>query len=143
MVYWVFSESTTGGNLTAVAKGTLSADERRIENATIIYRATPAYNNTMHYGGRILVDKSGNLLSVRVNDQIYNPQQAQQLNSALGKIVRITKDGQPAQGNLSLARQMHGRNYTRMGIVTCKVLPFILKQVTYGRAKWDQEAAMR
>jgi glucose/arabinose dehydrogenase len=100
MVYWVFSESTTGGNLTAVAKGTLSADERRIENATIIYRATPAYNNTMHYGGRILVDKSGNLIvSTGERSDLQTRQQAQQLNSALGKIVRITKDGQPAPGN--------------------------------------------
>ena len=41
MVYWCFSESTPEGNETAVAKGRLSADEKRIENATVIYRATP------------------------------------------------------------------------------------------------------
>ncbi|HEX8330995.1 MAG TPA: PQQ-dependent sugar dehydrogenase, partial [Segetibacter sp.] len=100
MVYWVFSESTTGGNVTSVAKGSLSADERRIENATIIYRATPAYNNSMHFGGRILVDRSGNLIvsSGERSDLATRPQ-AQHLNSALGKIVRITKDGQPATGN--------------------------------------------
>jgi glucose/arabinose dehydrogenase len=100
MIYWVFSESTTGGNVTSVAKGALSSDERRIENATIIYRATPAYNNTMHYGGRILVDRTGNLLvSTGERSDLATRPQAQQLNSALGKIVRITKDGQPAAGN--------------------------------------------
>ena len=100
MVYWVFSESTAEGNLTSVAKGSLSADERRIENATIIYRATPAYNNTMHYGGRILVDRPGNLIvsTGERSDRETRPQ-AQHLNSALGKIVRITKDGRPAAGN--------------------------------------------
>ena len=40
MLYWVFSEKTPEGNLTAAAKGKLSADEKRVENATVIYRAT-------------------------------------------------------------------------------------------------------
>ena len=62
MIYWVFSEKLSEGNLTAVAKGKLSVDEKSIENATVIYRATPAYNGTMHYGGRILFDRSGNIV---------------------------------------------------------------------------------
>jgi glucose/arabinose dehydrogenase len=100
MVYWVFSESTTGGNLTSVAKGSLSADEQRIENATIIYRAAPAYNNTMHFGGRILIDRSGNLIvSTGERSDLTTRPQAQQLMSGFGKIVRITKDGPPAAGN--------------------------------------------
>jgi len=100
MVYWVFSESTADGNLTAVAKGSLSADERRINNAAIIYRATPAFPNTMHYGGRILVDKSGNLIvSTGERSDLATRPQAQEINSALGKVVRINKDGQPAAGN--------------------------------------------
>ncbi len=40
MLYWTFSEKTADGNLTAVAKGTLSADEKRVENITVIYRVT-------------------------------------------------------------------------------------------------------
>ena len=100
MVYWVFSEKLPEGNLTSVAKGTLSTDEKRIENATVIYRATPAYRGALHYGGRILFDKSGNLFvsTGERSDQATRPQ-AQQLNSGLGKIVRITKDGKPASGN--------------------------------------------
>lgn len=105
MVYWVFSESVQGGNLTAVAKGSLSADERRIENAQVIYRATPAYPNTMHYGGRILIDKSGNLIvSTGERSSLDTRPQAQHLNSALGKVVRITKDGKPASGNPFMGR---------------------------------------
>ncbi len=100
MLYWVFSEKTTEGNLTAAAKGKLSTDEKRIENATVIYRAMPAYNSNLHYGGRILFDKSGNLFvsTGERSDKITRPQ-AQELNSALGKIVHITKDGKPAEGN--------------------------------------------
>ena len=100
MVYWVFSEPLSEGNLTAVAKGKLSADEKRIEGATVIYRATPAYKGTLHYGGRILFDKESNLIisTGERSDTITRPQ-AQHLNSSLGKIVRITKDGKPVQGN--------------------------------------------
>lgn len=100
MVYWVFSEAVQGGNLTAAAKGMLSADERRIENATVIYRATPAFPNNMHFGGRILVDRTGHLfICTGERSDIVTRPQAQDLNSGYGKIVRITKDGQPAQGN--------------------------------------------
>ncbi|HEU4632818.1 MAG TPA: PQQ-dependent sugar dehydrogenase, partial [Flavisolibacter sp.] len=105
MVYWVFSENTPEGNLTAVAKGKLSADERRMENVSVIYRATPAYKGTLHYGGRILVDKSGNLIvSTGERSDLVTRPQAQELNSALGKIVRITKEGQPAAGNPFIGR---------------------------------------
>ena len=99
-VFWVFSENTPQGNLTSVAKGTLSADEKRMENVSVIYRATPAYSGTLHYGGRILIDPSGNLfVSTGERSDIVTRPQAQDLNSGLGKIVRITKDGQPAAGN--------------------------------------------
>lgn len=100
MVYWVFSENSPQGNLTAVAKGKLSADEKKIENATVIYRATPAYNGNLHYGGRILFDKSGNLfVSTGERSDLATRPQAQLLNSALGKILHITTDGKPAAGN--------------------------------------------
>ena len=100
MVYWTFSERTDKGNLTAVAKGSLSSDEKRMENVSVIYRATPAYRGSMHYGSRILVDKTGNLIfSTGERSDLETRPQAQDLNSALGKVIRITKDGQPATGN--------------------------------------------
>jgi glucose/arabinose dehydrogenase len=100
MVYWAFSDALPEGNLTAVAKGKLSADEKTIEGATVIYRATPAYKGTLHYGGRIVFDKNGNiLLSTGERSDLETRPQAQQLNSALGKVLRITKDGKPVDGN--------------------------------------------
>lgn len=100
MVYWVFSENVSGGSLTSVAKGKLSADEKRIENATVIYRALPAYKGTLHYGGRILFDKSGNLfVSTGERSDRQTRPQAQHLNSGLGKVMRITTDGKPVAGN--------------------------------------------
>jgi aldose sugar dehydrogenase len=100
MVYWAFSEPGAEGNVTAVAKGRLSDNDRAMENVTVIYRAAPAYSGALHYGSRVVFDKSGNLLvSTGERSDLETRPQAQSLNSALGKIVRITKDGQPAAGN--------------------------------------------
>ncbi|HRO83537.1 MAG TPA: PQQ-dependent sugar dehydrogenase [Niabella sp.] len=100
MVYWSFSENQPEGTLTAVAKGRLANDEKTIENATVIYRALPAFKSTLHYGSRVLIDKEGNLVvSTGERSSLQSRPQALQLNSALGKIVRITKEGKPAAGN--------------------------------------------
>ncbi len=100
MLYWTFSRKTPQGNLTAVAKGKLAADEKTIENAVVIYSATPAYNGNLHYGSRILFDSTGNLIfSTGERSDMETRPQAQDINSALGKIIRITTDGKPAPGN--------------------------------------------
>lgn len=100
MVYWVFSEKQPDGNLTAVAKGKLSEDGKALQNATVIYRATPAHKSSLHYGGRILFDKKGYLMvSTGERSDIETRPLAQSLQAGLGKIVRITTDGKPAPGN--------------------------------------------
>ncbi|MEO6683320.1 MAG: PQQ-dependent sugar dehydrogenase [Ginsengibacter sp.] len=105
IVYWTFSQNTPQGTLTAVAKGKLASDERSIENATIIYQATPAYNGTLHYGSRILFDKTGNIIfSTGERSDMATRPQAQDLNSSLGKIIRITTEGKPAAGNPFIGR---------------------------------------
>lgn len=100
MLYWTFSEKTNEGNLTAVAKGRLASDETKVENATVIFRATPGHKGNLHYGSRILFDQQGYLVfsTGERSDKETRPQ-AQQLNSANGKILRITTDGKAASGN--------------------------------------------
>lgn len=100
MVYWVFAEQTDEGSLTAVAKGKLSANESKIEGATVIYRATPYYKGNLHYGGRILFDAKGNLLvSTGERSDLVTRPQALSLESGLGKVIRITTEGKPVKGN--------------------------------------------
>ncbi len=100
MVYWAFSEKEADGTHTAIAKGRLSDDEKSIENARVIYRATPTYDGTLHYGGRVIFDKNGNLfVSTGERSDLETRPQAQDLNSALGKILHITPDGEPVAGN--------------------------------------------
>ena len=100
LVYWSFSEARPGGNLTAIGKGRLANDERTIETPAVIYRAEPAYAGNLHYGGRVVFDRTGNLMvSTGERSDLATRPQAQVVTSALGKIIRITKDGQPAPGN--------------------------------------------
>jgi aldose sugar dehydrogenase len=100
MIYWAFAQSIDGESLTSVAKGKLSADEKSLENVTVIYQAMPAYKGSLHFGGRVLIAKDGNLFlsTGERSDKVTRPQ-AQDLNSGLGKVIRITKDGKPAAGN--------------------------------------------
>jgi glucose/arabinose dehydrogenase len=100
MMYWCYAEGYSSGNLTAVAKGKLNEAEGKVEDVSVIFRATPGTSSTLQYGSRLVFDKDGNLF-VSVGEK-FMPQsrvEAQDVNSYLGKIVRITTDGKPAPGN--------------------------------------------
>ena len=104
LIYWTFSEPVSGGNHTAVAKGKLSADEKTIENPQVIFRATPSYDGSLHYGSRLVFDKTGNLfVSTGERSDLATRPYAQKPDAYLGKILRITKDGKPAPGNPNLS----------------------------------------
>ena len=104
MIFWTFSEPVSGGNHTAVAKGKLSADERKIENPTVIFRATPTYDGDKHYGSRLEFDKDSYLfVSTGERSDLETRPFAQKQDSYLGKILKITKDGKPAPGNPNIA----------------------------------------
>ncbi|RYY55892.1 MAG: PQQ-dependent sugar dehydrogenase [Chitinophagaceae bacterium] len=100
MIYFVFSEARPDGNNTAVAKAKLSVEENTVTDVSVIWRAIPAHKSTLHYGGRILFDKTGNLVvSTGERSDLSSRPLAQDLKSGLGKVVRITTDGKPAAGN--------------------------------------------
>lgn len=100
LMYWSYAEKYQGGKITTVAKGKLNESAGKVEDVTVIFRATPATKSNLQYGSRLVFDKDGNLF-VSVGEK-YIPEariQAQQLDSYLGKIVKITSDGKPAKGN--------------------------------------------
>jgi aldose sugar dehydrogenase len=100
IIYWSYSEEYSGQNLTAVAKGKLNEAEGKVEEVSVIFRATPGTGSTLQYGSRLVFDKGGYLF-VSIGEK-FMPQsrvEAQDVNSYLGKIVRITTDGKPAPGN--------------------------------------------
>ena len=100
MVYWVFSESVSGGTVTSVAKARLANNETSMEGISVIYRSNTPYNGNLHYGGRVVFDRTGNLIvSIGERSSSEIRTMAQSANSSLGKVVRITTNGQPASGN--------------------------------------------
>ena len=104
-IYFSFTENRPGGNLTALGKGRLSNDERRVENAQVIYRAIPAYDGDKHFGGRIQPLADGTLyLSTGERSDLATRPKAQTLDNALGKIVHLNANG-PAVPNGPFAGQ--------------------------------------
>lgn len=100
ILYFSFAERTPQGSLTAVGKGRLSDDETKIENFRIIYRAIPYFDNSMHFGSRLLFDKNGHIFVAtgERSDRATRPN-AQKLDTAHGKVIYITTEGEPVPGN--------------------------------------------
>ena len=100
LLYFSFAERTSGGSLTAVGKGRLSDDELVIENFTIIYRAIPYFDNSMHFGSRLTFDNAGNIfVTTGERSSLETRYNAQKLETAHGKVLHITPEGQPVDGN--------------------------------------------
>jgi glucose/arabinose dehydrogenase len=99
-IFWSFSEPRQGGNATSVARGVLSEDRTRLDDVRVIFRALPAYKGDKHYGSRLVFAPDGDLF-VTLGERSDKPMrpQAQQLDSHMGKIVRIAPDGSVPHDN--------------------------------------------
>jgi aldose sugar dehydrogenase len=96
LIYWSFSEPHEDRtNNTAVARGKfVDGAQPRVENVEVIYHQKPNFTSTMHYGSRLVWSRDGKLF-VTQGDRSVTPgrMQAQNLDSGLGKIVRLNDDG--------------------------------------------------
>jgi aldose sugar dehydrogenase len=100
-VFMSFAELREGGNATAVFRATLSADNSKLENGTVIFRQNLTADSTRHFGSRLVFDSDGYLF-VTTGDRGKLPQEAQNPASHVGKILRITRKGEPAPNNPQL-----------------------------------------
>ena len=95
-IYWSYAEPRDGGvNNSAVARGTfVDGAEPRVENVQVIFHQEPSLNSQQHYGGRLVFARDGKLF-VTLGDRSITPgrMQAQQMDSLIGKIVRLNPDG--------------------------------------------------
>ncbi|MDR6870008.1 glucose/arabinose dehydrogenase [Bosea sp. BE125] len=92
LVYLSFSEPRVGGNGTSVARGRFNANGTGLEDVAVIFRQMPAINSTLHFGSRLVFDRTGALF-VTVGDRYSERDQAQNLGNHLGKIIRIRPEG--------------------------------------------------
>jgi aldose sugar dehydrogenase len=96
VIYLSFSEGDSAANHTALFRARL--DDRRLADGRILFRASPDKVGPGHPGGRIVFLPDETLL-LTIGDGFDFRDQAQQLDSDLGKIVRLDREGRPAAGN--------------------------------------------
>ncbi len=91
-VYLTYAEPAADGtNSTAAARGVLSADERRLQDVEVIFRQEPKVASTKHYGSRLVFDRDGHMyITTGERSERQYRGQAQDLDSLLGKVVRLT-----------------------------------------------------
>lgn len=108
-IFFSYSEAVGDTDSRIVmASANLNADATAITNVNVIFRATALNRrrNSANQGGRIAVDRNGNLF-MTVGDRSGTPPHdvAQKLDNTLGKIIHITPDGKPAPNNPFLHRE--------------------------------------
>ena len=96
LIYWSYAEPRPGGeNNTAVARGVLvDSVAPRVDTMEVIFHQAPSLGSRAHFGGRLVFARDGTLF-VTMGDRSVTPGriQAQRMDSLIGKIVRINRDG--------------------------------------------------
>ena len=107
-IYWSYAEPRKDGNGTTLAKGVLKEDANgaSVENVQIIFRQMPSANSTFHFGSRIVFAPDGTLF-LTLGERAFPPYQmeSQNIDSHLGKVVRINPDGSVPKDNPFVGRQ--------------------------------------
>jgi aldose sugar dehydrogenase len=103
IIYLSYAEPGEGGkNGTAVARARL--DGGRLADVKVIFRQQPKFASNHHFGSRFVFTPDGNLF-VTTGERNSQRDLAQDLGTHIGKVLRITTDGEPAPGNPFLDRE--------------------------------------
>lgn len=98
-IFFTFAQPRENGrNATAVGRAQLNSAGTALEATTVIFQQNPPHDTNMHFGSRIVFDRSG-ALYVALGDRYSARNEAQNPANHIGKIVRMTADGAPAPGN--------------------------------------------
>jgi glucose/arabinose dehydrogenase len=101
-IYLSYSEPGEGGTAgTAVARAQLTDTE--LVDVRVVYRQQPKVNSGNHFGSRIVFRNDGTMF-VTQGDRFSQRDAAQDLNSLIGKIVRINTDGSVPRDNPFVGR---------------------------------------
>ncbi|MFO1120737.1 MAG: PQQ-dependent sugar dehydrogenase [Hyphomicrobiales bacterium] len=93
LVFLSFTEPRPGGlNATSVMRGRLSEDLRSLADVKVIFRQQPAAAGGHHFGSRLVFDRTGAVF-VTTGDRGGLRDLVQKPDNHVGKIIRITEDG--------------------------------------------------
>ena len=95
-IFFTFAEPGDSGNSTAVGRARLVGQQ--LQDVRTIFSQRPKINSRNHCGSRIVFDRSGHLL-VGLGDRFSGKDEAQNPANHIGKVVRITVDGQVPADN--------------------------------------------
>jgi glucose/arabinose dehydrogenase len=95
-LYLSFAEGGNNDNGTAIARGKLKGNA--LEDIEIIFRNFTRKDTPVHYGGRMAFLPDGSLL-LTTGDGFDYREAAQDIDSGLGKVLRMNDDGTAASGN--------------------------------------------
>lgn len=98
LIYFSYAEPVSRGARTAVARARLDLEQMRLREVTRIFAQNEAPAGQHHWGSRLVFDRQGNLF-VALGDRFFHRDRAQDLDSHLGKIVRIRPDGSAPDDN--------------------------------------------
>jgi glucose/arabinose dehydrogenase len=102
LVYLAYAEPGEGGTAgTAVVRGRLG--EGGLEDVQVIYRQQPKVRGANHFGARLVFARDGTLF-ITQGDRYDYKEQAQDLSSGLGKLVRLNPDGSVPRDNPFVGR---------------------------------------
>jgi glucose/arabinose dehydrogenase len=101
-IYLSFSEPRAGGNGTSVARARLNERGTALEGMKVIFQQMPTINSSMHFGSRLVFDRTGALF-VTVGDRYSHRDQAQNPANHIGKVMRIRPEGGAPADNPKIA----------------------------------------
>ena len=102
IIYLSYAEEEDGMAGTAVARARLG--NTGLSDVRVIYRQQPKVRGGGHYGSRIVFRRDGTMF-VTQGDRMNYREQAQNLASGLGKVVRINSDGSIPRDNPFITRK--------------------------------------
>jgi len=102
IIYLSFAEEEDGMAGTAVARARLG--DTGLTDVRVIYRQQPKVMGGGHYGSRIVFRRDGTIF-VTQGERMNYREQAQNLNSLLGKVVHINPDGTIPKDNPFIGRK--------------------------------------
>ena len=101
LVYLSYAEPREGGNGTSVARGRLA--ERGLVDVEVIFRQQPTVPGRHHFGSRLVFARDGRLF-VTLGERNSERERAQTLDTHIGKVVRIERDGRVPGDNPFVGR---------------------------------------
>lgn len=103
ILYLSYSEPGDGGTAsTAVARARFA--DTALQDVKVIYRQQPKVVSGGHYGSRIVFRRDGTMF-ITQGERMRFSEQAQDLGSDLGKVVRIHRDGTIPRDNPFVGKQ--------------------------------------